>query len=161
MVKWVIMRKIDSIDAKILEILQENSRTSNSEIARSVGLAPSAITERIKRLERDGILLGYEARVAPEAVQAGFLAFVAVRGDERPGDGSTAARLAAVPGVLEVHHVAGDDCYLVKVRTSGPAALGRILREDIGSIESVVGTRSTIVLETVLEKSQLAISSEG
>lgn len=154
------MRRIDSIDAKILEILQENSRTANSEIARIVGLAPSAITERIKRLERDEILLGYGARVAPGAVGAGLLAFVAVRGDERPGDSSTADRLAAVPGVLEVHHVAGEDCYLVKVRTSSPGALGRILRREIGAIESVVGTRSTIVLETVLEKTQLSIPVE-
>ena len=154
------MRKIDAIDHEILKKLQENARISNSQIARDVGLAPSAITERIRRLERDGILLGYEARVNPAALGAGLLAFVAVRGSERPNDLTTAERLVQISGVQEVHHVAGEDCYLVKVRTESPAELGRLLREELGAIETVTGSHSTIVLETVLEHSRLDLRSE-
>jgi Lrp/AsnC family leucine-responsive transcriptional regulator len=160
MVVFSFMREIDDIDASILGKLQSNARVSNSEIARAVGLTPSAITDRIRRLERDGIVLGYEARIAPKALGAGLLAFVAVRANDRPGELSTAARLAEVSGVQEVHHVAGEDCFLVKVRTASPAALGRLLREEIGSIESVLGSRSTIVLETVIEHGRLEVPKE-
>jgi Lrp/AsnC family leucine-responsive transcriptional regulator len=69
--------------------------------------------------------------------------------------------LAQIPGVQEVHHVAGEDCFLVKVRTASPAALGRLLREEIGAIESVIGSRSTIVLETVIEHGRLEVPKEG
>ncbi len=149
------MRQLDATDRQILALLQDNARTSNSQIARTVGLAPSAVSERIRRLERDGIVLGYEARVAPAAVGMGLLAFVAVRGDERPGDLTLATRLSEFEEVQEVHHIAGDDCFLVKVRAASPAALGRFLREQLGEIDSVMGTRSTIVLDTVVERGRL------
>lgn len=151
------MRQIDEIDRKILEKLQQNARVSNSSIGRAVGLTPSAVSDRIRRLERDGILLGYEARVAPEALGAGLLSFVSVRSDERPSELETADRLAALPGVQEVHHVAGEDCFLVKLRAANPSALGRLLREQVGAIGSVTGTHTTIVLETVVEHGRIDV----
>lgn len=154
------MREIDDIDRQILEKLQQNARESNSAIARAVGLTPSAITERIRRLERDGILLGYEARIAPGALGAGLLSFVSVRSDERPGALETAESLAALPGVQEVHHVAGQDCFLVKVRAANPTALGQLLRQQVGAIGSVTSTHTTIVLETVLEHGRIDIPQQ-
>jgi Lrp/AsnC family leucine-responsive transcriptional regulator len=151
------MRRIDDIDREILMILQSNARTSNAEIARRVDLAPSAVGGRIQRLERDGLIRGYEARVAPGALGAGLLAFVFVRADERPGEWTAAGRLAEIPEVQEVHHIAGEDCYLVKVRTADPEALGRLLRERLGAIRSVTATRTTVVLETVLESSRMPV----
>jgi Lrp/AsnC family leucine-responsive transcriptional regulator len=61
--------------------------------------------------------------------------------------------------VLEVHHVAGEDCYLVKMRAANPEALGRLLRERVGSIPTVTGTRTTIVLGTLKETSRLPVSA--
>ena len=76
---------IDGTDAIILKILQSNARTSNAEIARQVGLAPSAVFERIRKLEERGVIEGYAARVNPRAVELPLLAYVFVRADEKPG----------------------------------------------------------------------------
>jgi Lrp/AsnC family leucine-responsive transcriptional regulator len=148
---------IDDIDLRILSLLQENARIPNAEIARRVGLAPSASLERLRKLEGRGLLLGYMARVAPVPLGYGLLAFVFVRSEEQIGAGTTGAGLAAIPEVQEVHHVAGEDCYLVKVRAADPAHLGRLLREKFGAIPTVRSTRSTIVLETVKEDVRLPL----
>jgi len=153
------LRMIDAIDASILTILQSNARTSNAEIARQVALAPSAVFERIKKLEERGVLDGYAARVNPKAVGLPLLAFVFVRADERPGEDRVGARIAAIPDVLEVHDVAGEDCFLVKVRAADTDALGRLLRERLGAVPGITSTRTTIVLETVKETATLPIES--
>ena|SRR5215468_4160321 len=155
---------IDTIDSDILTILQRNSRTSNAEIARQLGMAPSAIFERIKRLEEREYIQGFTARLNPRPLDLGLLAFIQVRSRDRVSDLSTAEQLARIPEVLEVHHVAGEDCYLLKVRAADTEALGRLLRDRFGAIESIVSTRTTIVLETVKETSALPVSrtmSEG
>lgn len=149
------MRTIDDKDRTILEILQFDARTPNAEIARRVGLAPSAIAERIKRLEADGVLRGFEARIDPRALGLPLLAFVFVRAEERLTEMATATALAQIPEVQEVHHIAGEDCYLVKVRARSPEALGALLRERFGAIAQVRNTRTTVVLDTVLESSRL------
>ncbi len=149
----------DPIDTSILNILQANARTSNVEIARQVGMAPSATLERVRKLEERGTIQGYEARVDPQALGLDLLAFVSVRSSEVPGCATTGAELAAIPEVLEVHHVAGDDCYLLKMRAASPEALGRVLRERVGSISTVTGTRSTIVLGTIKEIGRLPIGT--
>ena len=150
---------IDAIDAEILKILQSNARTSNAEIARQVDLAPSAVFERIRKLEERGVIEGYSARVEPKAVDLPLLAFVFVRADDKPGADTTAARVAAIPEVLEVHHVAGEDCFLAKVRAADTEALGRLLRDRLGRIDSITSTRTTIVLGTVKETSALPIGT--
>ena len=151
---------INEIDAKILTILQRNARTSNAEIARQVGLAPSAVFERIRKLEEKGVVQGYSARIDPHAVELGLVAFTFVRSNDRPGGIDTAELLAEIPEVLEVHHVAGEDCFLVKVRAADTEALGRLLRERLGKIPTITSTRTTIVLESVKETSELPIALE-
>jgi Lrp/AsnC family leucine-responsive transcriptional regulator len=148
---------IDEIDRQILSILQQNARTSNAEIARQVEMAPSAVLERIRRLEARGVIQGYEVRINPEALGQTLLAFVFVRSNDFDSDLRTAEMLADIPEVLEAHHIAGEDCYLLKVRTRDAKALGRLLRERIGSNGSVQSTRTTIVLETLREGSRLPL----
>ena len=150
---------IDYTDAIILNILQSNARTSNAEIARQVDLAPSAIFERIRKLEERGVIEGYSARVNPKAVELPLLAFIFVRAEEKPGADRTAQRVAEIPEVLEVHQVAGEDCLLAKVRSADTETLGRLLRERLGSIETITSTRTTIVLDSVKETSQLPFSA--
>jgi Lrp/AsnC family leucine-responsive transcriptional regulator len=150
---------IDGIDTEILKILQSNARTSNAEIARQVDLAPSAVFERIRKLEERGVIEGYTTRVNPNAVELPLLAFVFVRDNDGPGTDLAAQRVSEIPGVLEVHHVAGEDCFLAKVRAKDPESLGRLLRERIGRIESITSTRTTIVLGTVKESAALPIDS--
>lgn len=154
-------RTIDEIDGLILDILQSNARETQADIARAVGLAPSAVLERIRKLEGRRIIRGYTADLDPRVVDQSMLAFVSVRSVEGPSDDSVAQQLADLPQVLEVHHVAGDDCYLIKVRTKDAEALGGLLRNTIGRIPGVRSTRTTIVLETVKETTRLAIARQG
>ena len=152
---------IDETDIQILEILQQNARTANAEIARQVGMAPSAILERIRKLEERGVIEGYQARINPEAYGFTLTAFVFVRADERLGAPLTGERLAAIPEVQEVHHVAGEDCFLVKARCAGTRALRVLLRDKLGAIETIRSTRSTIVLDTVKETAVLPPPPKG
>ena len=151
---------INDLDAHILTILQRNARVSNAEIARQVGLAPSAVFERIRKLEERGVIRGYSAQIDPHAVGLGLVAYTFVRSNDRPGGIRTAELLAEIPEVLEVHHVAGEDCFLVKVRAADTEALGRLLRERLGKISTISSTRTTIVLESVKETSELPIARE-
>ncbi len=150
-------RTLDAVDLEILGTLQENSRTTNAELARRLGMAPSAVLERVRKLETRRVLTGYQARLDPAVLGLNLLAFVFVRAEESPGRMTTGDRLAAIPNVLEVHHIAGEDCYLIKVRSADPASLGQLLRERIGAIPEVRSTRTTIVLETVKESGGLPL----
>ena len=153
-------RTIDGIDATLLDILQYNARTTQAELAKAVGLAPSAVLERLRKLEAKGIIRDYVALIDPHVVDRSMLAFVAVRTTEHGPDMPSAVELSRIPEVLEVHHVAGDDCYLLKVRTRDAEHLGQLLRQRIASTASVISTRTTIVLETVKEDPRIAIPQE-
>jgi Lrp/AsnC family leucine-responsive transcriptional regulator len=152
---------IDEIDSKILTILQDDARTSNAEIARRLAMAPSAILERIRKLETRGLILGYEARLNPRPLHAGLLAFIFVLADERTGSDDAGKLLAAIPEVQEVHHIAGEDCYLVKVRVADTDSLGNLLRQRFGAIECIRSTRTTIVLSSLKETAQISLPSSS
>jgi len=157
---------LDGTDRQILDLLQTDGRMANAEIARRIGMAPSAIFDRIRKLEERGIITSYEARVSPRAIGLGLTAFIFVRGDDDIGTGSMGAALASIPETLEVHHIAGEDCYLVKVRVADTEALGTLLRERIGTIRTVRSTRTTIALGTVKESYRMPmvpanLSAEG
>ena len=148
---------LDPVDRQILALLQEDARTPNTEIGRRVGLVPSAIFQRLRKLEKQGVIVGHEARIDPHAVGLGLAAFIFVKVDERVGSRETALQLAKLPEVQELHHIAGEDCYVVKVRVPDTAELGRLLREKVGVIGSVRSTRTTIVLETIKETGRLPL----
>ena len=148
---------IDGISRKILNILQRSAKESNADIARQVGLAPSAVFERVRKLEDKGIIQGYEARLNPRALGLAQVAFIYVRADEPIGSLRAGRELIAIPEVLEVHHIAGEDCYLVKVRVADTEALGDLLRNRFGTIETIRSTRTTVVLSTLKETAQLPI----
>ena len=149
---------LDDIDRGIIAILQKNARTSNAEIARRIGMAPSGVLERIRKLERRGVILGYEARINPKALGRSLTAFTFVRSEEAVGSTASGRSLAGIPEVMEVHHTAGQDCYLLKVRVADPEALGELLKK-FGAIESVRDTRTTIVLTTVKETIGLPVEA--
>lgn len=150
---------IDEIDREILTIVRGNARMSNAEIARQIGMAPSAIFERIRKLEARGVIRGYEARINPAPVGLGMLAFIFVRAAERVGSLETGKQLAQIPEVQEVHQVAGEDCYLVKVRVTDTEGLGRLLRDRFSELDSIISTRTTIVLATLKETAQLPLET--
>jgi len=151
---------MDKIDLKILSIVQDNARISNAEISRNLKMAPSAVLERIRKLEEKGVITGYETRLNPKILNHGLAAFIFVREIEGKGDWQTAEQLAKLPEVLEVHHVAGEDCLLVKVRTRDTDHLERLLTKDFGAIESLISTRTTIVLSTTKESTRIPLNGE-
>jgi len=151
---------IDKLDANILTILQENARTSNVDVARRVGLAPSAVLERIRKMERRGVIRGYEPRLSPAALGAPLVAFIFVHGDEKVGAQEIGRKIAKIPEVQEVHSVAGEDCYLVKVRVSGTDGLAQLLRDSFGTIPGIRSTRTTIVLSSVKETAQMPLPAD-
>lgn len=147
---------IDDIDFKILEILQEKARIPNAEVARQVGMAPSAVLERIRKLESQGIIQGYEVRLNPYHFGQSLTAFVMVLAN-RAGNGRLAGELAELTGVQEVHQIAGEDGYLVKLRVADTAELGRILRDEFAAVEGVRETRTSVVLDTVKETRKISL----
>jgi Lrp/AsnC family leucine-responsive transcriptional regulator len=151
-------RTLDDIDLQILDLLQTNAREAQVDIAKAVGLAPSAVQERIRKLEARGTLRGYAAQIDPKVLGLGLLAFVAVRADEASSEQRIGELLSALPEVLEVHDVAGDDCYLIKVRARDAEHLGQLLRTRFARVPGVRSTRTTIVLETMKETSRLPIA---
>jgi Lrp/AsnC family transcriptional regulator, leucine-responsive regulatory protein len=148
---------LDNLDIQILNIIQSNARVSQADVARAVGLAPSAVLERLRKLEAKGVLKGYAALLDPEAIDLGQLAFVAVR-TAGPLDVTDRAGelLAEIPGVLEVHHLAGEDCYLVKLRGRDAQHVGQLLRH-MKVIPSVTSTRTTMVLSTLKDTPRLPL----
>ncbi|MFC1725162.1 Lrp/AsnC family transcriptional regulator [candidate division KSB1 bacterium] len=146
---------MDNVDHKILSLLQENARMSNSEIARRIGMVPSGVLERIRKLEENVIIKEYSALVNPEKVCMGLLAFVFVRTSETPGCCEAPLEFAKQPQILEVHNVAGEDCYLLKIRVKDTQELAEFMREKIGNVETVISTKTVIVLETTKETSKI------
>ena len=148
---------IDDISLKILKILQKKARIPNVEVARQVGMAPSAVLERIRKLEKMGLILGYEVRLNPERFGKSQVAFINVRTGGQDGVHSLVERLAAIAQVQEIHYVAGQDSYLLKVRETDTRALGRLVREQIATIEGVRATDTTIVMDTFKETARIPI----
>jgi Lrp/AsnC family transcriptional regulator, leucine-responsive regulatory protein len=142
----------DDVDLRILDLLQNNARIANAAIGREVGLTPSAVSQRIKKLEDSGVIEGYRAHLDPRRVGKGLLAFVAVQTGEGARAKETGELLAAVPEVLEVHRVVGEDCFFLKIRVEDTGALGRLLDEKIQTLPPVASTRTTIVLSTAKEE---------
>lgn len=146
----------DEIDIHILEILQEKARIPNAEVARQVGMAPSAVLERIRKLEERGIIEGYEVRLNPACFHQGLSAFVQVESD----GAATAKALAEINSVQEVHQVVGPDGFLVKLRTADHTTLARILGE-IRGLEGVRSIRTQVVLETVKETRRVDLTEHN
>jgi Lrp/AsnC family leucine-responsive transcriptional regulator len=152
---------MDEKDLRILELLQRDGRITNVELARAVELTPSATLERVRKLEERGVIRGYIAQLDPHAFGLGMVAFIFVRVDDREASldeaESTAEKLAALPSVQELHHLAGEDCFLVKIRARDTNDLYRILKEEFGKVKAIRSTRTTIVLKTEKETPLLPI----
>jgi Lrp/AsnC family leucine-responsive transcriptional regulator len=148
---------LDKTDLHILRLMQENARMSNADLARELGMAPSGVLERVKKLEQKGVILQYTTRINPAALQQKMLAFIFMKASDGPGCNDTATALSQIPEVQEVHHIAGDDCYLVKIRTYDSASLVHLMRNKFSQIPNLLSTRTTIVLETVKEQQQLVV----
>ena len=142
---------IDEISLNILRILQEKARIPNVEVARQVGMAPSAVLERIRKLEQQGYIDGYEVRLNPERFGRPLVAFVHVAVTAQDRSGAVGKALTELAEAQEVHFISGEDGYLVKLRVADHRALGELVRRQIAGIPGVRGTRTSICLATLKE----------
>lgn len=150
--------ELDAIDRKILRLLSADARQSYQAIADEVGLSRPSVMERVKRLEEAGYIRGYAVQV--DRGKAGFpvTAFVAVRYASHEIDHNEPYMrdLAAHPGVLECHHVAGEDCYILKIAAPDLDGVQALLRHLTGAGRNLT-TKTTIVLGTLFEKPGLVM----
>jgi Lrp/AsnC family transcriptional regulator, leucine-responsive regulatory protein len=151
------MIQLDATDREILRLLQENARLSNAEIARRVGMAPSAVFQRLRKLEERGVLRGYAGVLNARALGFGLVAFIMVQTRANAASHDTGGLLAALPQVQEVHRVVGEDCFVVKVRVRDTDELSDLLEHHIQLIPSIASTRTTIVVKTLKETSALTL----
>lgn len=153
---------LDRIDRHILRLLREDGRMSHTAIAKAVGLSGPAVHERVRKLEQKGVISGYTAILDPAALDRTHVAFIMVtlsEGSEFAVDEPIVARICEEPDVLEFHRIAGEDCYLIKVRTATNKDLERLLRR-IRIIRGVARTRTTIVLSTELERPTIGVPEQ-
>ena len=146
---------IDDIDRKIVTLLQKDARLSNSALAERVGLTASTVHERVKKLERKGIIKGYAAVVDPELLGKPITAFIRLAVGAMPGNyleakNSVVNICQAEADVLECHEVAGEDCYVLKVRVPSPKSLEKLI-ERIRCGAYVSRSTTSIVLSTFKE----------
>ncbi len=142
---------IDKIDRKILRQLQADGRISNLKLAEAVHLSPTAVLERVRRLTRDGYVLGYEARLNPRLLGAGLMVFVEVLLDRTVHDvmDTFKAAVQVRPEILEAHLVAGGFDYLLKTRVADMAAYREFIGSVIWTLPGVRETRTYVVMEEV------------
>ena len=149
----------DRIDRKILEELQREGRLSMTELAERVSLSVSPCTERVRRLERSGVILGYHARVNPEALGRGLLVFVELTLASKSADVFDAVRQALLlePRVLECHLISGSFDYLVKARLSAMSEYRDLLGQILRQIPVPAQSNSYVVMEEVKESLVLPV----
>jgi Lrp/AsnC family transcriptional regulator, leucine-responsive regulatory protein len=152
-------RGIDKIDRRILRVLQADGRISNLKLAEEVHLSPTAVLERVKRLTRDGYILGYEARLNPQRLDAGLLVFVEILLDRtvRHVMDDFKAAVQVRPEILEAHLVAGGFDYLLKTRVADMAAYREFIASVIWTLPGVRETRTYAVMEEVKNSSRLPL----
>jgi len=151
---------IDSTDRKIARLLAADGRMSWAELASALGLSGPSAAERVKKLEQRKVIRGYTAILDAEQLGAEVSAFVAVRLEQPRHRRGFIARVNRLDGVLECHHVAGDDDYFLKVRVASLRELDKLVSEDVKAVDGVAGTRTIIVMSTLKETLTPAFSAE-
>lgn len=152
-------RRLDNIDRRILRELQADGRLSFVNLADRVGLSTSPCLERVRRLERDGFITGYSARLDPALLDAGLLVFVEISLNYTSGHVFEDFRDAVRrwPQVLECHLVAGEYDYLLKVRISDMSAYRQLLGDILQQLPGVSDSRTLVAMETVVETSSIEV----
>lgn len=149
---------LDAIDIQILNILQENAKITNADLARRIHMAPSGALERVRKLEAKGIITGAAVRLDPRRLGLTLATFILVKTSEPVGSSAIGHALAAIPEVLEVHWTAGEYNYLVKARVRDTEAQVALMKK-FGEIPGVQDSRTTLVLETIKETHALCLDS--
>jgi Lrp/AsnC family transcriptional regulator, leucine-responsive regulatory protein len=149
------MDRIDEIDAKILELLQERGRMKRNAVSDVVGLSVPATSERMRKLEAAGVIQGYAAIVDAKRLQYDITAFIRVNVDGSEHYPAFVEAVTPMDEVLEAHSITGDGSHILKVRTRNTTTLERLLAR-LQALPGVGGTSSSIVLSTFKETRTVA-----
>ena len=160
--KWILkvdIKSLDQIDRRILRELQSNGRLTNTELSERVHLSATATNERVKRLGRDGFILGYTALLSPEKLGRGLLLFVEVKLERTTPDvfDAFAVAIRRTADVLECHLIAGGFDYLVKARVADMSAYRQFLSDLLIAVPGIRETRTYTVMEEVKDTTNLPI----
>ncbi len=151
---------MDTLDLKVIGRLMGSARSSWAELGAYLGLSAPAAADRVHKLEQRGIIRGYAALIDPEALGLGLAAFISVT-LERPEHRQGFLNLVAnTPEILECHHIAGEEDYILKARCRNTRHLEMLLSEQIKSAPGIVKTKTTILLSTVKETPVLPLITE-
>jgi Lrp/AsnC family leucine-responsive transcriptional regulator len=151
--------ELDDTDLKLLGLLQKDGLQSMADLSKAIGIAPSTLNDRVKRLGRLGVIRGTHAQIDPDALGLGLLAFVFVGWSEGSVEADFLKRVAAADQVLECHHVTGGWNYLLKVRVSDTRALESFLGSVLKQVKGLQRTETLIVLSSPKETAALPIGT--
>jgi Lrp/AsnC family leucine-responsive transcriptional regulator len=151
------LHQLDDIDITLIEILQKNGRTRRNDLAQAVDLSIPSVSERLKKLEENGIITGYTAFVDPKKVGKDITAFITVTVDSSKHYNSFIDHAKSTDEVLEIHSVTGTGTHLIKIRTENTSTLEKLLSK-IQAWSGVVNTKTSIVLTTMKETNKLKIN---
>lgn len=146
-------KDLDRVDKKILRLLQSNGRMSMTELAEKVGLSITPCTERVRRLEREGVIEGYYARLNPQMMGAALLVFVEIKLSAKSGEIFEAFRreVLKLPQVLDCHLVSGDFDYLIKARIADMSLYRKLLGDILLKLPGANESKSYVVMEEIKE----------
>ena len=152
---------LDRTDLKILDILQTDGRISNSKLAELVNLSPTAVMARVQKLTKDEFILGYEAKLNPNKLNASFLVFVEVLLDKTTPNvlEDFIDAVTQYPEIVECHMVSGGFDFLIKLRSAGMEDFRRIAGQILWQLPGVKETRSYPVMQVVKDSSKIKIKS--
>jgi len=152
-------RSLDKLDLRILQTLQKDGRISYVDLADKVGLSPTPCIERVRRLEKEGYIEGYHARLNPELLGYNMLVFVEISLSYQSPDSfqQFSRAVEELPYILECHLVSGDSDYLIKARISGISEYRALLGDMLLTLPGVKNSKSYIVMEEVKESLELPL----
>ena len=151
------LHQLDDIDITIIEILQKNGRTRRNDLAQAVELSIPSVSERLKKLEENGIITGYTAYIDPKKVGKDITAFITVMVDSSKHYSSFLDHAKSTDEILEIHSVTGTGTHLIKIRTENTSSLEKLLSK-IQAWSGIVNTTTSVVLSTMKETNKLKIN---
>jgi Lrp/AsnC family leucine-responsive transcriptional regulator len=154
----ISFEELDDLDLQLLDALQRNARATFAELGSLVGLRAPAVHDRVKRLENRGYIRGYAARLDPKRLGLELAAFVSAYTTADADYERFHAAVGALPEVAEIHSVAGDEAFVLKVVTRSTAHLDDFLTR-LKAIPGIARTRTTIVLSTPFERGGFALGA--
>lgn len=166
---WLLSRnrmksiKLDSIDRKILEILQRNSNITNAQLAKEIGLSPAPTLERVNKLEGAGVIKSYHAVIDPASVGLGVSTFVmaSLKGHNKDNIEKFMRAINTIDEVVECHHITGTGDFIIKIFCTDISAYQQLMLEKVSNIDVVDSLQSMVILSTFKDSKILPVPSNN